>query len=83
MGLGAERGIGLLRALELGEDIGAKIVTHARDNLAGTPGWSHMGLLLNSPRPAVLRFMPALNLTRAEIDLMIDGLRATIKAVRG
>ena len=42
-----------------------------------------MGLLLNSPRPAVLSFMPALNLTRAEIDLMIDGLRATIKAVRG
>ena len=82
LGLGAERGIGLLRALELGEDIGAKVVTHARDNLAGTPGWSHMGLLLNSPRPAVLRFMPALNLTRAEIDLMIDGLRTTIKAVR-
>ena len=83
LNLGAERGIGLLRALELGEEIGAKVVTHARDNLGTAPGWTNMGLLLNSPRPAVLRFMPALNLTRAEIDLMIDGLRITINGVRG
>ena len=81
--LGAERGIGLLRALELGAGIGAKIVTHARDNLAGAPGWANAGLLLNSPRPAVLRFMPALNLSKADIDLMIDGLRRTVLAVRG
>ena len=83
LNLGAERGIGLLRALELGEEIGAKVVTHARDNLGTAPGWNNMGLLLNSPRPAVLRFMPALNLTRAEIDLMIDGLRITVNGVRG
>ena len=83
LNLGAERGIGLLRALELGAEIGAKVVTHARDNLDAAPGWNNMGLLLNSPRPAVLRFMPALNLTRADIDLMIDGLRITINGVRG
>ena len=81
--LGAERGVGLLRALELKADIGAKVVTYARDNLSGAPGWNNAGLLLNSPRPAVLRFMPALNLSKAEIDLMIDGLRRTILAVRG
>jgi acetylornithine/N-succinyldiaminopimelate aminotransferase len=30
-----------------------------------------VGLLLNSPRPNLLRFMPALNVTIAEIDQMI------------
>ena len=71
LGLGKERGIGLLRALDLGAEIGAKVVTHARDD----------GLLLNSPRPALLRFMPALNVTRGEIDLMIAGMkRAIVKA---
>jgi acetylornithine/N-succinyldiaminopimelate aminotransferase len=32
------------------------------------------GLLLNASRPDTLRFMPALNVTRAEIAEMIDGL---------
>ncbi len=82
LGLGAERGIGLLRALDLKDEIGAAVVTHARDQLQNQAGWAHMGLLLNSPRPALLRFMPALNLSRAEIDQMIEGLRLTLKAVR-
>jgi acetylornithine/N-succinyldiaminopimelate aminotransferase len=30
-----------------------------------------VGLLLNAPRPDLLRFMPALNVTTAEIDQMI------------
>jgi acetylornithine/N-succinyldiaminopimelate aminotransferase len=30
-----------------------------------------VGLLLNSPRPDLLRFMPALNVTTEEIDQMI------------
>ena len=71
--LGAERGIGLLRALDLKAEIGAKVVTIARDN----------GLLLNSPRPALLRFMPALNVSKEEVDLMIVGMKAAIKAARG
>lgn len=82
LGLGAERGIGLLRALELGDEIGAKTVTYARDHLERDAAWAGTGLLLNSPRPALLRFMPALNLSKAEIDLMIDGLRKTIAAGR-
>ncbi len=73
MDLGAERGIGLLRALDLKAEIGAKVVDIARDQ----------GLLLNSPRPALLRFMPALNVSEGEIDQMIDGLRVAIKAARG
>jgi acetylornithine/N-succinyldiaminopimelate aminotransferase len=32
------------------------------------------GLLLNAPRPNLLRFMPALNVTRAEIDQMLGQL---------
>lgn len=30
-----------------------------------------VGLLLNSPRPNLLRFMPALNVSKEEIDQMI------------
>jgi len=70
--LGAERGIGLLRALDLKAEIGGKVVTIARDN----------GLLLNSPRPNLLRFMPALNVTTAEVDQMIEGMKVAIKAAR-
>ena len=69
LGLGPERGIGLLRALDLKEPIGAKVVERARE----------AGLLVNSPRPALLRFMPALNVSREEIDLMIDLLRKALR----
>ncbi|MBI3636362.1 MAG: acetylornithine transaminase [Candidatus Rokubacteria bacterium] len=76
LGLSHERGLGLLRALDLGADIAADVVSYARDRL-------DPGLLLNAPRPSVLRFMPALTVTRDEIDRMIDGLRAAARAVRG
>jgi acetylornithine/N-succinyldiaminopimelate aminotransferase len=63
-GLDGERGEGLLRALKLGKDIGPEIVEIARE-------MNPVGLLLNSPRPNLLRFMPALNVTKEEIDQMI------------
>jgi acetylornithine/N-succinyldiaminopimelate aminotransferase len=66
-GLEGERGEGLLRALKLGKDIGPKIVETARD-------MEPVGLLLNSPRPDLLRFMPSLNLTTDEIDQMVSML---------
>ena len=66
-GLQGERGEGLLRALKLGQDIGPKIVDTARD-------LPSVGLLVNSPRPDLLRFMPALNVTLTEIDQMISML---------
>ena len=81
-GLSHERGLGLLRALDLGSDIAAALVTYARDRLESHPGWEHRGLLLNAPRPNLLRFMPALTVTPAEIDLMIDGLRLALGAVK-
>jgi acetylornithine/N-succinyldiaminopimelate aminotransferase len=63
-GLQGERGAGLLRALKLGRDIAPRLVEEARE-------LQPFGLLLNAPRPDLLRFMPALNVTTAEIDQMI------------
>jgi acetylornithine/N-succinyldiaminopimelate aminotransferase len=70
-GFDGERGEGLLRALLLNRDIGPGIVEAARNM---TP----QGLLINSPRPNLLRFMPALNVSTQEIDLMIERLRNLI-----
>jgi acetylornithine/N-succinyldiaminopimelate aminotransferase len=71
-GLAGERGEGLLRALKLSKDIGTEIVETARD-------MNPVGLLLNSPRPNLLRFMPALNVTKEEIDQMISMLSDVLK----
>ena len=70
--LEGERGEGLLRALMLGKDIGAKLVELARER-------SPEGLLINSPRPNLLRFMPALNVSDDEIRQMSDMLRELLK----
>lgn len=73
-GCGEVRGRGLLIALDLGRDIGGKIVDQARDE----------GLLLNSPRPNLLRFMPALNVTPAEIETMMTTLEGILaRIIRG
>jgi acetylornithine/N-succinyldiaminopimelate aminotransferase len=71
-GFNGERGEGLLRALDLGRDIGPQIVETARN-------MGPVGLLLNSPRPNLLRFMPALNVTKEEIDQMIAMLSDVLK----
>ena len=71
-GLEGERGAGLLRALMLGKDIGGKLVDLARDR-------SPEGLLINSPRPNLLRFMPALNVSDDEIRQMCVMLRELLK----
>lgn len=70
-GLGGERGAGLLRALVLGTDNGPAIVEAAREH-------GPVGLLLNAPRPNLLRFMPALNVTFDEIDRMVELLAARL-----
>jgi acetylornithine/N-succinyldiaminopimelate aminotransferase len=72
--LEGERGEGLLRALMLGKDIGAKLVELARDR-------GPEGLLINSPRPNLLRFMPALNVSDDEIRQMCNMLRELLKEV--
>lgn len=71
-GFAGERGDGLLRALLLGRDIGPHLVERARQ-------LNPDGLLINAARPNLLRFMPALNVTREEIDLALSKLREAIK----
>ncbi len=61
-GCSGVRGRGLLLALGLGRDIAPDVVAEAL----------RRGLLINAPRPNALRFMPALTVTHAEIDHMID-----------
>jgi acetylornithine/N-succinyldiaminopimelate aminotransferase len=69
LGHGEVRGRGLLLALELrGTDAG-KVSRTAMDR----------GLLVNAPRPDALRFMPALNVTREEIDRMLVLLEAVLR----
>ncbi|TVT52713.1 MAG: acetylornithine transaminase [Azoarcus sp. PHD] len=71
--LGGERGVGLLRALVLDSDRGPGLVKAA---LHAAP----TGLLLNAPRPNLLRFMPSLTVSEAEIDQMIEMLDGLLKA---
>ncbi len=59
--LGEVRGRGLLMALDLGRDTAFEITEKARRS----------GLLLNAPRPNLLRFFPALNVSPEEIDIML------------
>ncbi|MCX7893968.1 MAG: acetylornithine transaminase [Burkholderiales bacterium] len=72
-GLGEVRGQGLLVALELGRDAGKEVVARARER----------GLLINSPRPSALRFMPALNVSREEIDQAVATVDAVLAELGG
>ena len=69
--LGEVRGRGLLIALDLKRDVASKVADIARD----------AGLLLNAPRPNLLRFMPALNVTEPEIDTMLKMLDGVLDQV--
>jgi acetylornithine/N-succinyldiaminopimelate aminotransferase len=60
-----------LLALDLKIPIAASIVAQAFED----------GVLLNAPRPDALRFMPALNVTRAEIAQMIECLDAILAKI--
>jgi acetylornithine/N-succinyldiaminopimelate aminotransferase len=73
-GMKGERGMGLLRALKLGTDHGPAIVEAARDQ-------SPEGLLLNAPRPNLLRFMPALNVSADDMDSMLTQLDALVERI--
>jgi acetylornithine/N-succinyldiaminopimelate aminotransferase len=61
LGHGEVRGRGLLLALAFGRGEAQKVVDTALER----------GLLINAPRPDTLRFMPALTVTREEIDRML------------
>lgn len=65
------RGRGLLQALELAAPCAEEVVRVARGD----------GLLLNAPRPSLLRFMPALTVKTREIRLMLARLEACLARV--
>lgn len=75
-GMQGERGTGLLRALMLDQDDGPALVNAARER-------SPEGLLLNAPRANLLRFMPALNVSADEINLLLAWLDELLTEVRG
>ncbi len=70
LGHGEVRGRGLLQALALKGQDAKKVSATALDR----------GLLINAPRPDALRFMPALTVSRDEIDAMLTILRASLTA---
>ncbi|WP_341921788.1 acetylornithine transaminase [Hydrocarboniphaga effusa] len=72
-GLGEVRGRGLLRALDLDGDFAFDLVRRARES----------GLLINAPRPNLLRLMPALTVTPDEIDELLSRLDALLAQGRG
>jgi acetylornithine/N-succinyldiaminopimelate aminotransferase len=58
------RGAGLLRAIVLSEDVSAEVVERA---LAG-------GFIINAPTPDVLRLVPPLVITNAQLDSFVSAL---------
>jgi len=68
LGHGEVRGRGLLQALELKAQDAKKVAAAALDH----------GLLINAPRPDTLRFMPALTVSRDEIEQMLTILKASL-----
>ena len=75
-GLVGERGLGLLRALVLPSD-------RAGDVVAAAQALAPVGLLLNAPRPHLIRLMPALNISAAEVDEGLALLRRALREVLG
>lgn len=65
------RGMGLLVAIDLPSNVGSDIVSECLKN----------GLIVNSPKPATIRFMPPLIVTQAEIDQMIEILYRVLDKV--
>ncbi len=65
------RGKGLLVAVDLPEEKGPQVVAECFEQ----------GLLINAPGPSTLRFMPALNISNAQVDEMMDILSAVLRKV--
>ena len=66
-----QRGVGLLRGLELSKDVAVDSVNASRSQ----------GLLLNPVRPNIVRFMPPLTVTEDEIDKAIDIIDSVLQSL--
>ena len=65
------RGKGLLIALELTHDVAGDLLTACLNER----------LLVNSPRPNLIRFMPPLVITEAEVDESLEKLGVALEKV--
>ena len=65
------RGLGLLLAITLAEDVSADVVVECRER----------GLLANNVRPNAVRLMPPLNVTDEEIDRACQIFEEAVAAV--
>jgi acetylornithine/N-succinyldiaminopimelate aminotransferase len=65
------RGMGLLIAFDLPQPVGPELVSAALAN----------GLILNAPSPSVIRLMPPLIVSHADVDEMLSKLCLTLDAV--
>lgn len=74
-GLVAERGAGLLRALVLPGNFAPQVVAAAQ-------ALAPVGLLLNAPRPHLLRLMPALTVSAEETEQALALLHEALLAAR-
>jgi acetylornithine/N-succinyldiaminopimelate aminotransferase len=74
--LPGKRGLGLLRALVLRTEVAADVVAAAH-------ALEPVGLLLNAPRSHLIRLMPALNISAAEMDEGLALLRRALRNVLG
>lgn len=72
LGLSEIRGMGLLIGFNLDETIGSEVVNRCMEN----------GLIINSPRPNMLRLMPPLIVNKDEVDEMMKILLRSIKEVK-
>lgn len=78
--LAGSGGIGLMLRLDLGRPLGQEVVRYA---LAVLPreGPQGFGMVLNSPRPNLLRFLPPLTIKHREVEQLLGGLDRTLAAV--
>jgi len=60
-------------AFDLAEPAGTELVTECLKD----------GLILNSPQPSTIRFMPALIVTKHDIDDMFEILRGALQKIIG
>ena len=65
------RGMGLLVAVDLPQEKAAEVAGDCLER----------GLLINAPGPSTLRFMPALNISNAQVDEMVNILAEALRKV--
>jgi acetylornithine/N-succinyldiaminopimelate aminotransferase len=80
-GLKEVRGTGLMLGIELGEEFASLAVDGKTPSHVAAVGSMQNGLLTVPAGPAVLRWLPPLNVSRAEIDEAVSILVKTLEEI--